>query len=402
MNEVLDDAVRPAVRGRRAGAPDEGRRALPPAVALAFGAFAICTETFLVAGVLGGLAVELGVTVGVAGSTVAVSAVASAAGGPLLGAALGARPVRQVLIGALALSGLFTALSAAAPTFALLAASRALSALAASVYVPTAGAAAVAAAPSTHRGRALGVVLGGASVAMVLGAPLGVLLAATLSWRAAFGMAAVLAAGGVVLLWFTDVGSGRLSASTLGERLHPIRHPAVVGALGVTFLLMADSNSVFSYLGVLVGASAGLVGPGLVIGAFGLGGVLGAWWGGMATDRHGDRRVILLAGGGLTAAFAVLPLVAATAGPLLTVAIGWGIAAWSFTAAQQRRLLGLSSGSAPMPLALNSAATHLGFAAGALLGGRVVDTAGAGHLWMLAVACCGVGLALHGVLSRKE
>jgi predicted MFS family arabinose efflux permease len=398
---VLDNVLHPAAPARRTGAPGDGQGAWPPVLAVAFGAFAICTETFLVAGVLGGLATELGVTVGTAGSTVAVSALASAAGGPLLGAALGARPVRQVLIGALALSGLFTALSAAAPTFALLAASRALSALAASVYVPAAGAAAIAAAPSRSGGRALGVVLGGASVAMVLGAPLGVLLAATLSWRAAFGMAAVLAAAGVGLLLWTDVGSGRLGASTLAERLHPIRRPAVVGALGVTFLLMTASNSVFSYLAVLVGASAGLVGPGLVIGAFGLGGVVGAWWGGTAVDRRGDRRVVLLAGSGLTAAFALLPLVASTVGPLLAVVIGWGIAAWSFTAAQQRRLLGLSSGSAPMPLALNSAATHLGFAAGALLGGLVVDTAGAGSLWMLAVACCGVGLALHEILTRK-
>jgi predicted MFS family arabinose efflux permease len=368
---------------------------------LAFGAFAVSTETFLVAGVLGGLASEFGVAVGVAGSIVAVSAVASAAGGPLLGAALGGRPVRQVLIGALALSALFAALSATAPTLALLAASRALSALAASVYFPAAGAAAVAAAPSGRHGRALGAVLGGASVAMVLGAPLGVLLGATLSWRAAFGMAAVLAGCGALLLRWTDVGSGRLSPSTLRERLQPVRRPAVVGALGVTFLLMAASNSVFSYLGVLVGGSAGLLGPALVIGAFGLGGAVGSWWGGVAVDRRGDRRVVLLAGGGLTAAFAVLPLVASTVAALLAVVIGWGIAAWSFTAAQQRRLLVLSPGSAPMPLALNSSATHLGFAAGALLGGLVVDTAGAGSLWLPAVACCGGGLVLHGILVRK-
>jgi predicted MFS family arabinose efflux permease len=111
--------------------------------------------------------------------------------------------------------------------------------------------------------------------------------------------------------------------------------------------------------------------------------------------------VILLAAGGLTVAFAVLPLAGSTAAALLTLVIGWGIAAWSFTAAQQRRLLGLSPGSAPMPLALNSAATHLGFAAGALLGGLVVDTAGAGSLWLPAVACCGAGLTLHGIFARK-
>jgi predicted MFS family arabinose efflux permease len=53
-------------------------------------------------------------------------------------------------------------------------------------------------------------------------------------------------------------------------------------------------------------------------------------------------------------------------------------------------------------LALNSSAVNLGFATGALLGGLVVDRAGAVSLWLLPVACCGAGLILHGILSRKE
>ncbi len=81
--------------------------------------------------------------------------------------------------------------------------------------------------------------------------------------------------------------------------------------------------------------------------------------------------------------------------------VGWGIAAWGFVAAQQHRLIGLGAGPAPLLLALNSSAIHLGFAAGALLGGLVVDAAGAGPLWLLAVACCGAGLALHGILTRE-
>jgi hypothetical protein len=43
----------------------------------------------------------------------------------------------------------------------------------------------------------------------------------------------------------------------------------------------------------------------------------------------------------------------------------------------------------------------LGFPAGALLGGLVVDDAGASSLWMLALACCGAGLILHGTLTRE-
>jgi predicted MFS family arabinose efflux permease len=94
--------------------------------------------------------------------------------------------------------------------------------------------------------------------------------------------------------------------------------------------------------------------------------------------------VVLLAVTVLTAGFAVLPLVATTVAGALAVVLGWGIAAWGFVPAQQHRLIGLGVGPAPLVLALNSSATHLGFAAGALLGGLVVDAAGAGALWLLA------------------
>jgi predicted MFS family arabinose efflux permease len=384
-------AVRePAVQG-----PERAGVRWTPVAALAAGTFAVGTDLFVVAGVLAGLAGDLGTSLGSAGAVVAVSGLAAAVGGPVLGAALGGRPQRPVLLGSLAVVGLAAAGSAAAPSFAVLLGARALGALAGSVYVPAAGAAAVAAVPADARGRALGGVLLGTSAAMVLGAPLGVLLAAASSWRAAFALVGVLAAAAVAVLLASGVGTGRLTRSTLAERLGPVRRPAVVAALGVTFLVMTASNSVYSYLGVLAGSA----GPGLLMAAFGLGGTAGAWLGGTAAD-HGDQRVVLLAGLGLAASVAVLPPAAPTAVALLAVVAGWGTSVWAFTAAQQRRLLGLGPGPAALLLALNSATTHLGFAAGALLGGLVVGT-GAGPLSVLAVACCGAGLTLHLVSDRE-
>jgi predicted MFS family arabinose efflux permease len=399
-DEMRDEAVGTAVVARTTWAPDRNRGAWAPVAVLGIGGFAIGTGMFVMAGVLGGIAADFGVTVGAAGWTVTVFALAYATGAPLLGVVLGARPLRQVLVGSLALFGLFNVMSAVAPTFPVLLAARVLGALAAAAYVPAAAAAAVAAVPASDRGRALGVVLGGASIAMVLGAPLGVLLAAMLSWRAAFGLVAVLAAGAVLGLLRGGVGSGPVGRSTLRERLRPLRSAAVAGALGVTFLVMTASNSMYTYLATLVGGTAGPLGLGLFIGAFGLAGLVGSWWGGTAADRYGSRRTVLLAVTVLTVGFAVLPL-AATAAAALTVVVGWGIAVWGFVPAQQHRLVGLGAGPAPLLLALNSSAIHVGFAAGALLGGVVVDAAGPGSLWMLAVGCCGAGLALHRVLTRE-
>jgi predicted MFS family arabinose efflux permease len=379
----LEDEMRDAASTVRS-------RAIAP---LGVGAFAIGTDLFVVAGVLPALAADLGVPVGAAGLAVTVFALAYAVGAPVLSALLGSRPLRPVLIGSLVLFALFNVVSALAPDLAVLLAARVFGALAASVYVPGAGAAAIAATPESRRGRALGVVLAGSALAMVLGAPLGVLLAALFSWRAAFGLVAVLAVGTVLGLLRSGVGSGSPPRSTLGERLRPLRSPAVAGTLAVTFLAMTASNSTYTYLAVL------LTGPvGLYIGVFGAAGVAGTWWGGIAVDRHGSGRVAAAAVVVLGTGLATLAHVTAMAGTLAVV-VAWGIAAWGFVAAQQHRVTGM--GPAPLLLALNSSAIHFGFATGALLGGLVVDGAGAGGLWVVPAVCCGFGLVLHGMLTRE-
>ncbi|WP_084960501.1 MFS transporter [Thermoactinospora rubra] len=380
------------IENRHAG----GRRGWAAVAALAAGAFTTGTDMFVAAGILGGIARDLGVTAGAAGLTVTVFAVTYATGAVLLSALLSARPARRVLIGSMALFGTLSVLSALAPSFPVLLAARGMAALAASVYVPAAGAAAVEAVPPSHRGRALG----GTSAAMVAGTPLGMLLASALSWRAAFGLVAALAAVTVLALLRTGAGgSCRLTRASLRERLRPLGSPAVAGVLGVTFLVMTASFGMYTYLPLLLAAAP--VALGVAAGAFGVGGMAGTWWGGAAADRSGARRVVVLTVSLLATGFWALPLLATSAAGTLAVVAGWGLAAWGFIPAQQHRLIGSGGGPPPLLLALNSSAVHLGSAAGALFGGLVVDAAGAGALWSLAVTCCAAGLALHTMLTGK-
>lgn len=383
------------VAERVTGAP---RGPAPPWTAvgvLGLGAFAAGTATFVVAGVLGGLAADLGVSAGAAGLAVTVFAVGSAVGAPVLGALLAGCRQRAVLVGSLVVFGVANVLTAAAPSLPALLGARVLSALAAAAFVPAAGAAAVAAVPATHRGRALAVVLGGASAAMALGAPLGVLLAAALSWRAAFALVTVLTAVAVGGLLVVPAGGGRAAASGLRDRLQPLRSRTVTGVLGVTLLVMAGSNSAYTYVGPLLGPTVGPAGLALLIAAFGAGGAVGTWCGGTATDRWGSGRTASAAAGLLTAVFVLGPAVAT--GPVGAVALVlvWGAAGYGFVPPQQHRLVGLDAGPAPLVLALHSSAINLGFAAGSLLGGHVVDAGAARGLWSVAALCCGAGLVLH-------
>jgi predicted MFS family arabinose efflux permease len=295
------------------------------------------------------------------------------------------------------------AVSALAPSVTLLLAARLLGGLAASVYGPAGAAAAIAAYPPTHHGRALGGLQASSSIAMIVGAPVGLVLAATVSWRAAFALVAGLAVVAVVGLLRSDVGAAPLVVSTARERLRPLRSRAVLGVLAATFLMMAASNSMYSYLGVLVGAATDPVGLWAFIAAFGVGGVLGTWWGGSAADRWGGPKVVLVAAALQTLVLAVLLAGSVSTVVELAIAVGWGFAGWALVTGQQHRLAGLGSRSASFVMALNSSAIQFGFGVGALLGGMMIDTAGAGALSALALGlgCAGVLVLASGLRAVR-
>jgi predicted MFS family arabinose efflux permease len=356
---------------------------------------AIGTDMFVVAGLLGQIAADLEVSVGVAGVTITVFAIAYATGAPLLGALLAGRNQRRVLIMSLLIFGCCAATSALAPTLTVLLGARVLAGLAASGYAPAAAAYAVATQPPDRRGRVLGVLQGASSTAMLAGAPLGLLLAAALSWRATFGLVLLTAVVAVLGLLRCDMEGVHQRRLAPRDRFALMASPAVLGTLGATVLLMAGSNSLYSFLGVLLGGVTGADGLWLFVAAFGVGGVLGTWLGGAAADRWGGRWPPLLAGACLLVVFAVLPLAASTAPAALAIAVCWGASGWAFMPGQQHRLAGMCAGPPTFLLALNSSAVQVGFATGALLGGLLVDAAGAGALWILAVGCASLALAVQ-------
>jgi hypothetical protein len=105
--EMPDDAVSAAVLDRATRVPDRGRVYRPRAPRWGSGRSRSAPTCSSWPGFSAALAGEAGVTVGAAGLTVTLFAVAYAPGALLLGAVLGARALRQVLIGSVVLFGLF-------------------------------------------------------------------------------------------------------------------------------------------------------------------------------------------------------------------------------------------------------------------------------------------------------
>ena len=156
------------------------------------GTFAIGTEAFVIGGVLPAVARSLGVSTSSAGLLVTAFAIAYAIGGPVLAVGSARHPRRALMVSALAPFVAANILAAVAPGYAMMMIGRGFAALGAAAFVPAASAVASSLAPTEYRGRPLGTVVAGMTVAQVVGVPFGAFVGASLEWRYTFIFVAAL------------------------------------------------------------------------------------------------------------------------------------------------------------------------------------------------------------------
>ncbi|MFF3075166.1 MFS transporter [Kitasatospora sp. NPDC057936] len=354
---------------------------------LALGTFAVGTDSMVVAGILGPVAADLGVSVPAAGQLVTVFALGYALLAPVLAALTARWPRRRLLLAALAVFTAANALSALAPTFGALLATRVLAAAGAALYTPAANAVATALVAPERRGRALATVLGGMTVATALGVPVGTWVGRG-DWRltmwlvAALGLAAL---AGLALLLRTLPAPG--APAGLAARLAPLGRPRVLGAAATTLVFFLAFQSVYIYLATaLSGATGGDAGRlSTVLAVTGAASVAGSWLGGRLVDRVGVRRVLLT--GSLVAAgsFAALPWLGRSMAGALVYAVVTPLAGWAVSVALPHRMASLDPGGAPLLISLNSSALYLGTAAGGVAGSWAIGVLG-GRFFPLAAA----------------
>ncbi|WP_447748413.1 MFS transporter [Variovorax boronicumulans] len=379
---------------------------------LALGAFAIGTESFMVAGLLPVLAADLQVSAAQAGQLVLLFALSYAIGSPLMAALLARFGRRPLLLASLATFAGLTAAASMAHGIAQLALARIALGLVAGVFLPTASAVAAAMVSPALRGRALAIVTGGGTVAVALGVPLGAWIAGWGGWRTAYLLIAAVAA---LATWGLFVGLPRTPAQAPTDAaprtsaFTVVREPGVAPALLATVLWATGGFSFYTYIALFLGHTLGFgaEGVGAVFFAIGVAAALGTATGGWATDRFGADRMargfalaLVVIMGGLSFAAQMLPR-----GLALPLIVGlsalWGFAGWGFGPAQAVRLIRLAPERAPMTLSLNASAVYLGIAAGSGLGGATIAWFGVSAVGWVGAAAQLAGLVLLWRAARR-
>jgi DHA1 family inner membrane transport protein len=200
------------------------------------------------------------------------------------------------------------------------------------VFMGTAFAAAADIFPSKERGRALGWMITGQSLGLVIGVPTVAYVGALLGWRAALAMQGAVIIVAAVLVWLVVPRQAAHAQAADGPAVNVLRllSPKVVA------LLSANSMERFCYGGVAVylatylvtsyGTSLDLVAVGL--GLVALGNLCGNFVGGELGDRLRSRTVLAAASLACTGLLAV-PLLLWQPGLWVTVALGFAYTAFN-------------------------------------------------------------------------
>ncbi|MEV3978114.1 MFS transporter [Nonomuraea sp. NPDC049758] len=352
---------------------------------LAAGNFAIGTGMFVTAGLLTPISADLGISTSAAGQLMTVFALAYALLSPLLAALTARLSRKRLLLLALAVFVAGNVLTALAPTYPLVMATRVVAAAGAAMFTPTASGVANALTSPERRGRALALVMGGLSVSSAVGVPLGTWLGSVSGWRATMwlvvGLGVIGFAGVAALVPDVRVAvSGRL-----GERFAPLADRRVLVVLVTQLLMFGAGFTAYTYIGSLFDLPLPAV-----LWAWGLGGIVGNQLGGRLTDAYGPRRMVLIGLAASTVFLALIP-VANLALPIALVwALLWGALGWLVAPAQQFRTVAAVPDNVPIGLGLLSSAQYVGLFAAGIAGGLALDAYGRAGVVVLAT---GLGVA---------
>lgn len=357
--------------------------------------FAQGTSEFMLAGLVPDIARELGVTVPAAGALTSAFAAGMVVGAPLM-AALGRRWSRRgALLGFLVAFLGVHVVGAVTDSFGVLLATRVIAALANAGFLAVALVTAVDMVEPRAKGRATSTLLGGVTLACVVGVPAGALLGQLWGWRAAFWAVALMSVPALVAVVRSVPGGAADSARpALRGELRSLRSPR----LRVTLLLGALVNGAtfctFTYLAPLVTKVTGLGGGWVpvVLALFGAGSFVGVGVGGRFADR---RPGVVLAGGGgaLCLGWGALALGAGTPAVALGLVFVQGALSFGVGSTLISQVLYAAPDAPTLSGGFATAAFNVGAALGPWLGGTAIE-AGLGYRSPLRVSAVLVALSL--------
>ncbi|MBR8639261.1 MFS transporter [Streptomyces tuirus] len=363
-----DSAARPA-----------GKVRLPSVVWLMGGiTFIMGTSEFIVSGLLPEISGALNVSVSSAGMLITAFAIGMMIGAPLMAVATQRLPRRSTLIAALLVFAAGHVVSALSSDLALAVVGRLAAALGNGTFWAVGAVIATAAAGPAASTRATGVMVGGITLANIVGVPLGTAAGQLGGWQAPFWMLAALAVAAAVVIARRVPADTTRADGSLREEASALKHPRLWLVYLAIALIQAGIMGAYSYVAPLLTDRAHLassVVPPAMLG-FGVGALAGTTVGG----RLGDRRpyTTLIPAAAVTAALlGAFTLWATNSVVAVSLVVLLGAAGFAGNPIVVGQVVSIAGAGRSLPMSLATSAFQVGIAAGSWLGG-VALTSGLG------------------------
>ncbi|MCY9589743.1 MFS transporter [Paenibacillus chitinolyticus] len=343
---------------------------------LALISFLVGTSEYIIAGILDKISASLDISLVAAGQLITVFSLVYGLGTPFLIAWTARWERRKLLIYSLGLFVVANLLAFILPGFAAFVGARVLMALGAGVVVVTALTVAAKIAPSGKQASAIATVITGFTASLIVGVPLGRLVAATYDWKTIFAGIGALGLLAMFILSVTIPKTEGDAPVPLREQMALLKQPRILLALSVSFFWLGGYSIAYTYISpyllTITGMNEKMLSAALL--AFGIASLVGSKFGGYSADKWGVYRTLM---SGMTLhiiTLLLLTLAAHSPVVVFAVLILWSFAAWSSGPTQQYNLVTMAPESSGIMLSLNSSVMQLAMAAGAGIGGIIVGS----------------------------
>ncbi len=347
--------------------------------ALAIGAFAIGTTEFAPMGLLPVIADGVNVTSPTAGMLVTAYALGVMIGAPIMTLALGRLPTRRALMLLMSIFVLGNLLSAAAPGYWTLLASRIVTSLNHGAFFGLGSVLATSLVPRERRASAVATMFLGLTIANIGGVPAATWVGQQIGWRMAFATTAALGVLAMIALGLSLPKGEPGAMPDVRSELKVLARPAVLTALATTVMGAGAMFTLYTYvaptLKQLTGATDAFVTVGLVL--IGIGFTVGNTLGGKLADWSLDRATMLLLGLLATAMLSLPLALASHVGAALGLTL-WGLLSFAIVPPVQVRVMQAARQAPGLASSVNIGAFNLGNALGAAVGSGVL-AAGLGY-----------------------
>ncbi|UUZ86088.1 MFS transporter [Paenibacillus sp. P26] len=380
------------------------RSARLPPLAMAVCAFAIGMSEFVIMGILTDIAKDLQVSIPDTGMLISGYSLGVALSGPVMIALTNRLSRKRSLVMLMLLFALGNALAAAAAGFKMLLFARIVASFAHGSFFGAAAVVAAGMVPENKRAWAVSVLVGGASVANIVGVPFGTFLGQGFGWRSTFAVITVigtLALIGIALLLPRESSA---PGANFRKELAVLGRPPVLLALAVTAVCFGGVFMTFTYIAPFLEDITGYDAPSVswILVLFGIGVTLGNALGGRLADWHLNRALAGITGG---LALFLLLLTAASHSKIAaaTDVFMLGVFSFGILPCLTVNVMNKAKEAPNLVTTINVSALHVSNAAGAWLGGTVIDSRfGLPAVPVFAACITFAGLALIGLSLNLE